>query len=420
MMTMKKYIISLTLILFVSISLLSQVGDQAVNKLLMEHGGKSNLSKGESFSEQNEKDFISMFASQNTLIYGMGLNPDGKKQIPVYKYIELIQSTFDEESEIIVGLTNIKIKNPVKINSDKYLYKVTALQSFTAFKKDDNDFAAIDKVILEIEFSLSSNVAYIVSVEVLEETKGLFISPNLSAGLFAIKGDLASGLTGDLLQTSQVSFSFGVGVDYMFTENIGITTGFSMVNYNSSFSLSGFEQEPYRTIDKDGDEYDLHAATSDIVNDVKLKYIEIPIGIALRFGGFIVRLGVKYGIAGSSTSEFSEGSITTTGYYPKYSVTLYDIPEYGFDTYSMDGVEGSVEHKSTLSGFFELGYNAALSQKISISILGFYQTSFSSVYDSENAYLTSGGETYTSVLNVMESPKISAFGLKVGLDIKLF
>lgn len=417
---MKKYIISLTIVLFASLGIVAQPGYQAVNKLLKEYEDNSNLSKGQSFSEQNEKAFLGVFSSQNVLVSALNLDNNGIKQIPVHKFISLIQSKFDDEENISVVLSQIKINGPDKMSSSKYAYKVTAMQSFVAYNNDGSGYTSNEKIIIEIEYIVNTNVARIVSLEVSEGRTGLYLIPFAGGGLSSIKGDLASGVIGDLEQSSKFSFSFGLGLDYMITDNFGITTGFSMMSYESSFLLSGFEQEPYRTVDKDGDEYDLHATATDIVNDVSLSYIEIPIGITLRFGGFITRLGVKYGIPGKSTSEFIDGSMTTTGYYPKYSVTLYDIVEYGFDTYSMAGTEGSVEHKSTLSGFFELGYNAAISQKVSISFVGFYQTSFSSVNEAETGNLAAGNGIYTSALNVMESPKVSAYGIKVGVDIKLF
>jgi len=418
--TMKKNIFIIIIAFFTTIVLYAQPGQQAVNNLLTQYQQNVNLSNGQSFSDERDKKFIGLFTSSTAMVSALGIKTAGNKQIFVNRFVNLIKGTFDEESDISLVLTKIKKKKPSKLSASKYLYKITASQSFTGFKKDGSDFTSVETIMLVIEYNVNTNTAFIVSTEVIDNKSGLYIDLHVLAGMTSITGDLASGVSGSLESSSKFGFGFGLGVDYMITENFGVTTGLTMMSYSSSFTLSNFEQDAYRTVDKDGDEYDLLATGTNVVNDVKLKYIEIPIGVVMRFGGFIARLGVKYGISGSSTSTFTDGSITATGYYPKYSTLLYDIPEYGFDTYSLSGSEGVVNPKSAFNMFIQAGYSIPLSQKISLSFTGFYQTSLSSIHEAGSNNIASGNEQYTSVLNLMDSSKISAFGVEVGFGIKLF
>jgi len=417
---MKKNIFIIIALFTTTVLFAQQGGQQAVNNLLTQYQKNANLSNGEAFSVENDKKFIGLFTSNTAMVSALGIGNAGNKQIFVNRFVNLIKGTFDDESDISLVLTKIKTKNPSKTSSNVYLYKVTALQSFTGFKKDGSDFTSVETIQLTIEYNIGLKTAKIVSTEIIDNKSGLYLDLHVLAGMTSIKGDLAPGVAGTLESSSKFGFGFGLGLDYMISENFGVTTGLTMMSYSSSFTLSNFEQDAYRTVDKDGDEYDLYATGTNVVNDVKLKYIEIPIGVVMRFGGFIARVGVKYGISGSSTSTFTEGSITTTGYYPKYSVLLYDIPEYGFDNYSLSGTEGTVEPKSAFNMFIQAGYSVPLSQKLSLSFTGFYETSLSSIYEEGTNNIASGNEQYTSVLNLMDSPKIAAFGLEVGLGIKLF
>lgn len=417
---MKKKLIIVIVFLFGFTLIKAQNGDQAVTQLLQKYEKAMNLSEGYQFSNSNIKELQSLFVSSNALVPALGLGNNDNKQISLDSFIALVKSNFDPESDVVVKLSRIKKKSPETISSNKYTYLVSALQSVTGFKKDGSGYSSNQMVEFTIDYTVSSNLAKFASVEVMDSKKGLYLDVHALGAMTNINGELASGISGDLTSSGKFSFGFGLNLDYMFTENIGVGTGFTMMSYSSSFTLSSFNQEPFRTTDIDGDEYDLLAVGNDISNDVKLNYIEIPISVVMRFGGFMTRLGVKYGLAGSSTSDFTDGTISTSGYYPKYSVTLEDIPEYGFDTYSMSGSTGEVLHESSLMGFVQLGYYAAISQKVGLSFLGFYQTSFGAVSSGGNASLTTGNNQYTSVLNLMDSPKVNAFGLEVGLSIKLF
>ena len=417
---MKKKILSAIIVLISTVGLMAQPGQQAVTLLLKDYQANANISKGQSFSNSNDQKFTKLFTSNNALVSALGLGNNENKKVSLSKFVSLMKDNFDEESDIVVVLSKIKFHNPDKLSSNKYIYKVSASQSLTAFKADGSDFTSLETVTFEIEYIVSANVAKITSIETVASKSGMYIDVHVNGSSTSIKGDLATDITGELTSKSKFNFGFGISLDYMISEKIGITSGFSMMGYSSTYELTNFDQAAFRTIDQDGDEYDLLANGNNIVNDVKLNYIEIPIGIVIRLGEFISRIGVKYGIPGSSSSSFTDGNLSTSGYYQKYNVTLYDIPEYGFDDYELAGSEGSIEHKSSLSGFIQLGYNASISKKASISITGFYQTSLSSVHDSSGGNLASGNETYTSVINLMDSPKTSAFGVEIGLGIKLF
>lgn len=410
----------LTLSVLIGTGIMAQPGYQTVTILLQNYENYSNLSKGGTFSQNNKSNFIDLFSSQNAEVSSLGIEINAPKQVALYKYVDMVKNTFDEESDINVVLSKIKIKNPSKVSDNRYTYTVTATQSLTAFRKDGSDFTSLERVTFEIDYIVSTNTAKIVSVEIIEAKKGLYMDVHVLGALTSIKGSLVSSASGTLETKSKFGLGYGINLDYMITDKFGITSGLTFMSYSSSFTLSTFNQGAFRTVDIDGDEYDLLATGTNMANDVKLNYMEIPIGVVMKFGGFFTRIGAKYGIAGSSSSTFAEGTITTSGYYPKYSVTLENIPEYGFDTYDLSGVEGAVEHKSVINGFLQLGFNAAISQKVGITFMAFYETSFSAVHESSNANIAAGNGEYTSVLNLVDSPKSSAYGLEVGLRFKLF
>ncbi|OYT16667.1 MAG: hypothetical protein B7C24_06640 [Bacteroidetes bacterium 4572_77] len=413
---MKNIISSFLIVLISATSIMAQSSQKAVKQLLLSYQEKINLSQGEEFSEENNQAFLQLFYSSNAQVATLGIPNLGEGQTTIKKFVNGINERFDEEADIVVNLQILKQNGPNDSSPNRKLYEITALQNFSGFKKDGSDFVNHSKIQFEVEYLVNQKIARIVSIKKVESKSGLWVDAHVGAGMTSISSDYA-----DMQSSGKFGISYGLALDYMFNEHFGITTGINFSSYSSTFELASFEQEAFRTTDQDNDEYDLHAQGSGISSDVNLKYMEIPIGIAIRYNGFISRLGIKYGIASSSSNaNYTDGSITTTGYYPKYNVTLHDIPEYGFGTYSLSGKEAQVFPESAMIGFVQLGYQFFLSEKVSLSFMGFYQTSFSSVYTADSKSIATGNEEYNSVLHLNDATKISAYGLEVGIGFKLF
>ena len=81
--------------------------------------------------------------------------------------------------------------------------------------------------------------------------------------------------------------------------------------------------------------------------------------------GFNVQAGVNLSFMISSFFN-AEGNTTIEGYYPEYSVVLYDIPEYGFTTNPVDETNDWNLNQFQLSAFLSLGIQIPVNDKFTI------------------------------------------------------
>jgi Outer membrane protein beta-barrel domain len=154
--------------------------------------------------------------------------------------------------------------------------------------------------------------------------KGLSISADASFAITSITDETLTSFTleQDFQEWSyekDPGFSVGIGVNYFFTDNIGISSGIQLSNYSSKYSLSGqFQSEESQIIQNNTPFYKVIDAEYDSV--LNLSYIGIPIMGSYRMGkpgklGLYVDAGVIISFTASKSYEIT-GNYEYAGYFP--------------------------------------------------------------------------------------------------------
>ena len=162
---------------------------------------------------------------------------------------------------------------------------------------------------------------------------------------FFVGGGLGSFLYSPEYGSKSNGFGFTTGFDYTYYWNPkwGINSGLIIDSYSSSLDLNGVETSTKSMdgdLDNDGtpEEFYLISNFNSFVEKQKSLTLGIPIEVRFRHAftpkvGMIAGLGPKLVFALSNTSQVSQGSYTTKGYYPQYGSGAYTEIGPGFDTY---------------------------------------------------------------------------------------
>lgn len=174
----------------------------------------------------------------------------------------------------------------------------------------------------------------------------------------------------DLL--SGFSFVPSIQLQYMFSKKIGIGVGLSSGSITAGFDINSSEiqfSNLYQDIDEDL--YHPIYEGSSFKEVSTYRSIDVPVYLTYeqqfnKFSGYL-NMGFIYSTY-SKLKYTLDGTTTRKGYYPDYSVILYDIPEYGFTDmeYSSNEELQLDAPSSGISALISFGVLYDLSQKISL------------------------------------------------------
>ena len=134
------------------------------------------------------------------------------------------------------------------------------------------------------------------------------------------------------------SINPGIDLTFMVTNRIGLETGFRKFKYGSSFTIQDYDQTSDVVMtDIDGDKYNPVLQIPKLTENNTINCNEIPFLIKTRTGNGITKFFFDFGVVYSIIKEsyFTlDGKSTVEGLYPEYSITLKNLPEYGFGAFS--------------------------------------------------------------------------------------
>jgi hypothetical protein len=165
------------------------------------------------------------------------------------------------------------------------------------------------------------------------KSKGIYIG---FSGGYDITRIFSSPIYSSKIWTPKMVNSINPGVDltFMVTNKLGLETGFRKFEYGSLFTIKDYNQiSEVQLTDIDGDTYNPVLNIPKLTENNTIKCYEIPILIKTRSGNGITKFFFDFGVVYSVVKEsyFTlNGKSTVEGYYPLYSVTLKNLPEYGF------------------------------------------------------------------------------------------
>lgn len=164
---------------------------------------------------------------------------------------------------------------------------------------------------------------------VIYQEQGLYI--DASPGISAIKN---SNLSSDIWNSeNSLGYHFNMGFFRSVSPLVKVKLGLGFSSYSTHLSAEGEVQSP-ELADIDNDNYFETLTLSNVEYDIKPMYLTIPLVIELGNAnlnkiGYYFDFGFEYAYLINANSSAS-GSYSSKGTYPKWGVTLENVPELGF------------------------------------------------------------------------------------------
>lgn len=316
----------------------------------------------------------------------------------------------------------------------------------------------------------------IMSFTLFGQEPGSYISVTggLGGGGFEYK---LKGLSYDGLNKDKLTWNAKIGYSYFFTPNWGLSTGVGVSYYrtvgkydstfsqNTFFNLGNQIDDDYVSGSPTG--YELRVRFQHWQEEQKGYFIEIPLMAMYqhKFGeekrhGFYVGLGAKLQIPVFSKYKVLDGDkpsdlrLNVSGRYyddptlelgaPRQYPTGEEpmdppLPAHGFGSisnpYAQLGWGGDMDLKMSVAGTVELGFLIGLSERIDLTIGGFFDYGFNNIKKGSNKdfleapqqYLPAAdnalgnGIQYNGMVNTENTNKVNmmGYGGKIGLQIRL-
>ena len=146
-------------------------------------------------------------------------------------------------------------------------------------------------------------------------------------------GSLGYNLQGGR-QYPAYTWSAGLGYTWFFVPGTGLQTGVQLTRLGSVASLTGSYVWQDLLTDASGDQYEHRMTFADWYEQQETYLLEIPLGFTLHHygrnnprAGVYAALGAKLQIPLFADYRHHSGSVTHSGYYPYWDLTLQDLPD---------------------------------------------------------------------------------------------
>ena len=130
------------------------------------------------------------------------------------------------------------------------------------------------------------------------------------------------------------TWSAGLGYTWFFVPGTGLQTGVQLTRLGSIASLTGSYVWQDLLTDASGDQYEHRMTFADWYEQQEAYLLEIPLGFTLHHygrnnprAGVYAALGAKLQIPLFADYRHHSGSVTHSGYYPYWDLTLQDLPD---------------------------------------------------------------------------------------------
>ncbi|MEO6177598.1 MAG: outer membrane beta-barrel protein [Flavobacterium circumlabens] len=182
-------------------------------------------------------------------------------------------------------------------------------------------------------------------------------------------------------------FSAGLRYSYYLNEGLSIGIGAEYQSYQSDAKFQSIAGQ-YNTVDAENDSFQFRYRATNLRENQKLGYINIPINIQFETPGttqLYLSAGAKVGFAINGSYESTIDNLTTSGYYPQYNVELFAPAFAGFaSTNNIKVGKEDLDTEVSYSATFETGVKQKLSDKSSFYIGAYLDYGLNNIYDKED------------------------------------
>lgn len=132
---------------------------------------------------------------------------------------------------------------------------------------------------------------------------------------------------------SAYTWTAGVGYTWYFLPVLGLQTGVQVTRLGSIGSLNGDHASDEMLLDSEGDAYIPHTCYSNWYDRREAYFLEVPLAFRVRWyegqnrAGLHAAIGAKLSVPVYARHTHLGGTISHYGYYPKWDLTLRDLPD---------------------------------------------------------------------------------------------
>lgn len=224
--------------------------------------------------------------------------------------------------------------------------------------------------------------------------------------------------------------SAGIRYSYYLNEGLSIGIGVEYQTYNSDVKFGSLSGQ-YNTVDAEDEAFQFRYRGTNLREEQKLGYVNIPIGIQFETPGtsqLYLAAGAKIGFATSGSYESKMDNLTTSGYYPQYNVELFSPAFAGFaSTNNVKTSKQDIDTDVSYSATFETGLKQKIGDRSAIYIGVYLDYGLNNIYDkSNNKPLVEYTPELPVVLknnSVLDSPfandiRLVSYGLKLRFALR--
>jgi len=351
----------------------------------------------------------------------------------VDEYVSFVRSNYPQGLDVTIDIDNIQIeeaylKKTVFEITVKVHKKITGLFNNQKIHHFNDDLfftltATADAQGKPSDFKINGilNKSRYAQTIINRQGKGVFVG---ITGLYALTQIYSPmSFSSDILEAkSGNSFYPGIDLLVMFTNSFGLGTGIRFSSYKSSFNISSYNKTSDAVItDIDGDTYNPVLQINNLNQVSTVKSLDIPILLKFRGGKnktkFYFDLGVIYTKISNATFTLTGNSVRKGYYSAPYYVTLSDIPEYGFGSYTYRNDEFNLmTESSTFSGYTSFGLMFQLPQNLLLKIGGSLTYGLSDLKPDNN-----NTDNYINLVSSkpVENTTLRAISIEMGIFYKI-
>lgn len=219
-----------------------------------------------------------------------------------------------------------------------------------------------------------------------------------------------------------MSLQIGVNYTHYFSDGkpFAVKVGLGLGKYSTNMSFASISDTLYGLRDDDNDPCDERRFYKNIVEEVTLSYLELPvllhIGNSFHHSGARAWIDAGVKVAYNFSNDFKgSGTYTSEGYYPDWNVTLQDVPALGFVTNANaydNGTSLDVK-KAILWGVAAAGVHIPVGEKIGLDVgarCGYTLLPIAKYEAIENKYVKNRPNVLSG-----ETTRIFSYGVNVGV-----